>query len=361
MRILMLSPVIPWPANGGGLVRILEIVRGLSEGSEITFIAPVPSARMQDFRDFERRIQATVIGVAISPLAVRTRRIAALGSTRPFHTAATDFPAVRRTVMRVLATTRFDVIYAHFLTALRYLPDRVDVPVLVDSQNVDREYWTRKAANAMQPVRAYFEWNLAKTIRFEESQLGRLTGYVCVSRRDAELTRAYAQPPVEKFIVAPNGFNADDEAPAALEVIDRKFTIGFMGSLDLAINRNAALRIGHEIRPLVAARMNHKTDIQWLMIGRNPPRKVLGMEKDWPDVRVPGTVPDVRPLLNAVDVFVAPLAEGGGTKLRIVEAMGAGLPIVGSPKALQGIEGLIEGEHALMAETNEQFADAIIR
>ena len=92
------------------------------------------------------------------------------------------------------------------------------------------------------------------------------------------------------------------------------------------------------------------------MIGRNPPASIQNLARKDPLVSVTGTVNDVQPYLEEVDILVLPLEEGAGTKLRVLEAMAVGLPVIGSYLALRGIDGIVPGIHALIASNDNSFA-----
>ena len=131
-----------------------------------------------------------------------------------------------------------------------------------------------------------------------------------------------------------------------------------MGSFDVQINRDAVLYIYNNILPRVKKRLPEFIVILTLL-GRNPTEKIRVLAEKDTNVVVPGTVSDVVPYLNKFDIFLAPLIGGAGTKLRIFEAMSIKLAIVASKDAIQGIDGLLDGENIIVANSTDEYSEAV--
>lgn len=358
----MISPNLPWPPSSGSDVRILHLLRGLSRHYQVTFLSSAASYCPEAIDEVQRATSERAICVNVPRPLVRLKRFTSLLSPRPYHVAYFTHSKTRRIVSELLRKERFSLIYANYIYSLAAIPNGTKVPIVVDQQNVDREMWERKIRAQRNSVsRLYCKLNLSKTIRYENASLCRIEGYVSVSERDRQLTRMYAATAVKHFFVAPNGVDTEFYAPKPTrELHDTSLpvTIGFMGSMDLAINITGAVTLVEEILPLIRRQFPSR-QVRGLIIGRNPSLRVRNLAKQDPLVQVTGTVEDVRPFLHEVDIFAAPLHEGGGTKLRILEAMSCGLPVVGSEMALQGIEGFQDGLNARLALTASNFVDVI--
>ncbi len=363
MRILMLSPVVPWPLSaGGGHVRIFHILRGLSNCFATTFVAPTTDTDESVSRILTEATGARIVLVKVARHNPRLNRLASLVSLMPYHVSHYFYPEMLRTIENLINTEDFALTYLHFMYPMAYLPPTITTPLVVDQQNVDREYWQRKIDAEKNPsLRLLLRWNLSKVIRYEQRVLRRISAYVSVSERDKHFTEKYARPFVPYFFVAPNGVDLCYFRASGYEkeTQPRTITLGFMGSMNLVSNTRAAVILVEEILPLVRSRVPSQT-IRCLLIGRNPSSKVLSLARTNSEVTVTGTVPDVRPYLNQVDIFVVPLSEGAGSKLRVLEAMASGIAIVGSAIALQGIDGVRNFENARAAHSPTQFAEAIV-
>ena len=170
-----------------------------------------------------------------------------------------------------------------------------------------------------------------------------LAAVVVRTEQDAELLRA--QVPGAHVTVVPNGVDPGPgpAAPAGGSVL------AFLGSYDAEANVDAAERLVHEVLPLLPrARV--------LLIGRDPSARVLALAG--PRVEVTGTVQDVALALGRAAVFVAPITRGVGVRNKVLEAMAAGLPVVATPLALQGIG---ESAGVVAATTPEALAEAALR
>ncbi|RPJ77522.1 MAG: glycosyltransferase [Alphaproteobacteria bacterium] len=353
MNMLMLSPIYPFPANTGALVRIANIHEGLCRYHDVTLVCPGRDV----YDDFSKN------KIIVIPTRRHTwfHKASALFSDKPYHQNLYFEPLMMEKMRTLVAAEKFDLIYAHFIYTLPYLLDVKSIPIIVDQQNVDREYWTRKANSptASLFMRIFASINTQKTIAFEKKMLKNITGYISVSSEDCQSTKKYAQKKVRHFLVAPNGVDTNHYRPGNYAETPGKLVLGFLGSLDLFINYSAAERLCCRILPLVRSLLPDFA-ISVLLIGRNPPALIRNLTQKDVSISVTGTVDDVYPYLATVDVLVLPLEEGAGTKLRVLEAMAAGLPIVGSRLAFNGIDGLSDGIHVLYALDDNSFTSQIV-
>jgi len=277
----------------------------------------------------------------------------------PYHAQLYRSSVVAAAVAEQLRRDNIDLIYCHFLYSAQYLPRSVGVPVCVDPHNVDREYWSSKVAAARGLRRLVTVLNRNRVCRYERKLLDRFQAYVCVSNDDRRITQEYASPPVPHVLTAPNGVDARAFAPAAKPPPDATtpLTLGFLGSLDVPMNVASVRRFYGQVWPhLCQALAPRQTRL--LLIGRNPDPSLIRLTRGDPGVVYSGTVPDVRPWLAQLDIFVAPLVEGAGTKLKTLEAMAMGLPVVGTPLAFLGLGGE-SGRHFHCAGDDRAFVAAI--
>ena len=354
LRMLMLAPALPWPGTTGGLVRIAALTRQMARHFDVTFLSPrAPGQRLPG--DLDVRFVCPEVRESI----VVRRAVALLAPSRPFHVARYAHAEVRHAIRRELSEQRYDLVYGHFIYCLDDLP-ATNVPVVIDQQNVDREYWRNKADLSRFPVSAIAKWNARKTIAFENRHLSRIWGYVSVSDEDRERTRAYADRQVTHFWVAPNGVDTRRFAPAETPPrTGRELTLGYLGSMDLQMNVDAVVRFITRQLPRIRRALDGTT-VKFLVIGSNPSSTVRKLADATAGVTLSGTVPDVVPWLQAVDILVCPLRIGAGTKLKVAEAMSCGLPVVGFPLAFAGLPGR-SGEHFVRTDNDDGFVDAVCR
>lgn len=350
--MLMVSPASPWPATTGGLVRIEGILRQMARHFDLTFVAP-RRADQEIPRDLDARIIAPPLG---DPGRLRTIA-AAVDPRRPYHAARYANARIASLVRRELATGAYDCLYSHFIYGVQYVR-RAAVPVIVDQQNVDREYWRSKARHSPRPLRWYAAWNTRRTVRYESRVLPDIWAYVSVSDDDRRETRRYAAPPVPHFWVAPNGvdtarFTPDRPAEASSSMI----TLGYLGSMDLEMNVEAVERFTSTLLPRIRAALPG-LECRFVVIGRRPAASLQAIARRTPGMTLSGTVDDVVPWLRRLDVLVSPLRIGAGTKLKVAEAMSCALPVVGSALAFAGLPGQ-SGRDYVQADDDDGFVDAV--
>lgn len=359
MKILMLSPVWPLPATTGGLVRINRIFSGLAHTNDVLFISP--GGKMRARRG--RKILVETRSSSLRQPTVWRKLLSWIFSLYPYHTAFYWDGWMKAAIDEALSTEDFSCVYCHFIHTLPYVAG-MRVPVVLDQQNVDRLLWRNRIRCSHNLfVRLFSLVNLYKTVLFENRYLRFVRAVVSVSERDKVQTQEFITEPTKCFIVAPNGASLD--FPKSLlygkgkKKKNNNITIGFMGSLDLELNRRAAQLLASEIFPALKKEIP-ECELRLLLIGRNPSPDIVKHSLRTPEIVVTGTVPDVRPYLSKVDIFVLPLRGGGGTKLRIFEAMAMQLPVIASPDAVYGIDGLSDGLNFLMASTTNEFCKGII-
>ena len=352
--MLMLSPEAPWPATTGGLGRIGGLLNHLATHCDVTFIAPRrPDQRPPD----DPRIRFICPEVP-AERALR-RALALLDPSRPLHVAFYTRRVVADLVRQELAERRYDVVYSHFLYHLGYL-GFTRVPVVVDTQNVDRVYWQNKADNSPFPVNLFAAWNTRKTIAYETRHLRRIWGYVSVSEEDREQTRQYASPTVKHFWVASNGVDTRRFVPGAEHSpATGTVTLGYLGSMDLQMNVEAVQRFSTALLPQIRQALPD-FDIRFVAIGREPTPAIQALANATPGMSLSGTLPDVVPWLQKLDILVCPLRIGAGTKLKVAEAMSCALPVVGTSLAFAGLAG-DSGTHYVKADTDDAFVAAVCR
>jgi hypothetical protein len=189
--------------------------------------------------------------------------------------------------------------------------------------------------------------------KFERETCAQFDGVVGVSPEDCDIMRrTFALTNVLGDV--PTG--VDCEAYAAAPAAGRRaHSLVFLGSMDWMPNMDAVEFFTREIWANVRAQFPAAT---FTIVGRNPPPKVRELEKQFPGVRVTGTVEDVKPFLNEAAAMVVPLRVGGGTRIKIFEGMATAIPVVSTRIGAEGLP-VAHGENILLADTPKTFAAAI--
>lgn len=346
--VLVVAPRFPLPLESGTQLRVYHTLAALAEHFDVTLVALV-----QDGEGADRVDDVEALGVDVHTVAhSRSKRATLLryGLTRrPYRTVKFATEPFHETVTDVLATEPFDLAWVHFLTTLPILPPDVDVPVVLDQHNADVRYW-ESFGDGSPGERAFALVNRLKLRRLREQWADRLGAVLSVSDADAAATRQWADCPVW---TVPNGVDLDRFSPSQSAAAAGPRVV-FVGSLDVRMNVEAVEWFVDEAWP--AVRADHP-DATFHVVGRNPTRAVRDLDSR-DGVCVVGGVADVVPHYDDAAVAIAPFRLGGGTKLKVLEALAMERPLVATPTGVTGID-VEDGTHALVRERTDAFAGAV--
>lgn len=359
MRILILSPYLPWPLTGGNTIRIFGILKELSErGHEIYLLAghegAVPSAG-NPLATLCRKVELyrpPASSYRAHPLVAGAR---ALFSPFPYVTAKYGSAEVRRTIRTLLEKQPFDLILANFA----FLADSVPLqfarstPVVLDEHESEGLLWRQYLRQGNLAMRGFALINLLKLTWFQKRIAARIAAILCASDRETEFARSFIPQSVGLWTV-PNGIDADSYR-SLLAVPRDTPAIILCGVIGVYRNQQAALWFGQRVFPRVQEKI---PNAELWIVGAGPTQEVRALESNH-GIHVTGTVEDVRPYYQKAAVSVAPYRFGEGTKLKVLEAMASGVPVVGTPIGCQGIE-VVDGEHVLIADAEEEFGNRVI-
>lgn len=378
MRSLFCAPRWPLrPGHSGGEIRDLHLVRFLAGRGPLEFFAledpgPVPAGRDDPLRAEVAAVRSPATMPAgtrraepfahklVDRLARRLRRARLPAPGRRFHLDA-----------EILQTqARFGLLPA-LDAALRSSPDFLFVspqtnPVatmlrgdggtrrVLCTFDVERDRMASLAAAAQGLARLAQAQEARRAERFERANLAAFDGVVAVSATDrARFLEAYGLDP-DRVVAVENGVDPDYFA-AAPRPAGGPPAILFVGHLRYAPNADGARRLLRNVMPLVRASL---PEARVTVVGDGPPEDVAALH-DGARTIVTGRVPDVRPYLAAAGVACYPLVSGSGTKFKVVEALAAGVPVVASPVAAEGIEAE-PGVHLRVGATDREIADAVV-
>jgi glycosyltransferase involved in cell wall biosynthesis len=354
-RLLFISPRFLFPTHSGGAIRTAQILRGMKgRRFHIKLLSPGSKELERAHRDELSEVadEWSLWPAINSEDRPRFSKLHHLLSPLPL-TVAADRSREAAELVRKEFSTEPDVVVADFVHSAVLLPAEVVTPLVVFTHNCEAEIYERHAKNDPKSwMRLVWRNQAAKMIRFEREALKRATSVVAVSERDAQrFEQSYGVPRVQ-FI--PTGVDLERfrwEEPKGLK------RIVFTGSMDSAANIDGVEWLLDEIWPRVQERV---PEARMIIVGKSPPgslvRKALGVK----GAELTGRVPDIVPYLAGADAFVIPLRVGGGTRMKVYEAMAAGVPVVSTSIGVEGL-GLEAERHFLAADTSEAFAEAVIR
>jgi glycosyltransferase involved in cell wall biosynthesis len=255
-------------------------------------------------------------------------------------------------LVAALCAEQFDLIWAQRISCIQMLPPGMKTRVIVDLDDLEHRSLAGKLRHApkIHHMTALYWLEFLKLRRFERS-LHKLPYEFCVcSETDRQLL-----PPETKTWVIPNGIDIPVRAAAPQTTI-RKPSLVFVGTMSYAPNVDAVLCFVREVLPLIREKV---PKVQFLIVGRDPTSAVKDLH-DGISVIVTGTVPDVSEFLFAATAFVAPIRFGGGTRIKILEAMAYAKAIVSTGIGAEGLQ-VRSGQHLLIADAPKDFASACVR
>lgn len=359
MHILWIKTEFLHPVDKGGRIRTYQMLRALRRDHRVTYLtlddgtaAPDAEERAREYADAVVRVPfaATVKGSAGFYLDL-LRNVA---SPLPYAVAKYASEALRERVREICAQEDIDIVVCDFLFPSLNVPDDLQAPVVLFQHNVEAKIWERHAAVAAHPIkRTYMRQQWRRMLRHERAECRRFDHVVAVSPQDAEIfMRDFALPGVSHV---PTGVDTDFFRPSGENVRNPRELV-FTGSMDWMPNADAIHWFAQEILPRIRTRI---PDVSLTVVGRNPPASVRELSDTGVGVTVTGSVPDVRPYLERAAVFVVPIRIGGGTRLKIFEAMGMELPVVSTTVGAEGLP-VRPGVDILIADEPQAFADAVV-
>lgn len=359
MHILWLKTELLHPVDKGGRIRTYNMLRALKRRHRITYLTLDNGGAAPDAAERATEYCHDLIRVPFREAARRSPRFwlelaRNVVSSLPYAVAKYRSAAMRREVERLVDKGGVDLLVCDFLFPSQNVPDGLPCATVLFQHNVEAMIWRRHAEVRTKPLaRAYFREQWRRMERFEREECRRFDRVIAVSRDDADvLAREYG---VADVADVPTGVDTDyfrSSGTVAQEPRDLVFT----GSMDWMPNEDGILWFVDEILPRIHAKA---PDVTLTVVGRNPPPRISALAGRDARLRVTGTVPDVRPYLERAAVFVVPLRVGGGTRLKIYEALAMERALVTTTIGAEGLP-IEPGKHALVADSPAAFADAVL-
>lgn len=357
--LLFLSHRLPYPPHNGAALRTYNVLRLLARDFDITALCfdrfDAATARL-DQADRVRALEA--FGrVEVYPIPQERSRLRLLGdhlrsvvTGRPYTWYVHESAPYLQRVSALLREHRWDIVHLDSLDLLRVVPLLGGETIVCTHHNAEAALLRRRAAAEPVLRRWYMRWQANRLERAEAQCLGRFALNIVVSDDDATLMRGVA--PLARVAVVPNGVDTDFFRPTDAPVRD----CVFVGGTSWFPNRDALLWCVDEILPRLRARVPDAT-VTWVGRVTEAERARLA---DVPGLTLTGYVEDIRPFVARAACFIAPLRVGGGTRLKLLDALAMGKAIVSTRIGAEGL-GARDGEEMLLADDADAFADAVHR
>lgn len=364
MKIVYVTQIVPFPPHGGVLQRGFNLLRELGRRHSVHLIAfhhpdelPYGDALNKSLEELGR-FCAQVEYLPLWPKRSVLHKLAAFAMAtaypKPFSVLA---HRSRRLSDRLSQLTsggdRPDVVHLDTIALSPYLDDCGSVPVVLAHHNIESQLMERRAQVESSALARWYVGQQARRLRaFEASESRRFPVNVMVSDADASLLRTICHD--VRTAVIPNGVDTEyfvprreEEGPAVI----------YTGGMNMFANRDAVDWFLDSIWPRVRQDI---PNARFLAVGQRPTARLLEAAASDSQIEAPGFVPDVRPWVARAAVYIVPLRVGGGTRLKMVDAMAQGKAIVATTVGAEGIHGE-DGRHFVLADDPARFAAEVVR
>lgn len=358
MKVLLLSPWFPWPPHDGARIRIYETVRYLSRHHQVTLLANVAHAdevaQASVLKDLCERVETTVLSYKTWKVVQRLLRGIVYAS--PFVQSAYYDAKLAARLWALSTQERYDIVQIELSYAARYaraINPRCGAKHVLSMHNVESIRYERELRLALRHDRRLATlWDHLFFRRWEEHAVRQFDGVVTVSDLEQRWVRCHA-PRTASAMVA-NGVDTSYYCASPSAHSETPPVLVFTGAMHYPPNIDAVLWFSEQIFPLLRQRIPRLT---FMIVGRNPAPSVRALGH-CPSVVVTGEVDDVRPYIAKALALVVPLRAGGGTRLKILQAMAMQCPVISTSLGAEGLD-TTPGENILLAEDAEQFGQHI--
>ena len=361
LHVVVVDEELPYPPTSGKRIRTLNLTLRLARRHHVAYICHrnADAAEARAAAEFLISHGISVRTVYWTPprksgLAFYARLAANLLSPLPYSAATHNSPALRRALRDHAATHPVDLWHCEWTPYAQAVRGLGVARRLVVAHNVESVIWQRYFENESHPLRRWYigqQWR--KYVRFERRVMGEVDQVVAVSGLDAErLQRDFGAGQVD---VVENGVDPAYFRPQPIRREPGRLL--FLGSLDWRPNLDGVGLLLERVFPAVRAAA---PSARLSIVGRNPPEWLRKTAAAVPGVELHADLPDVRPELARCGLMVVPLRIGGGSRLKILEALATNTPVVSTRVGAEGLE-LEDGRHLSIAEGIDDLPGAILR
>jgi polysaccharide biosynthesis protein PslH len=357
MRILWVKAGGLVPPDTGGKIRSYNILRQLARRHSVSFFS-FYAAHANDQHPSLRSLFDKVVCVPLPMPAPKSGKeflnyLQYAFSLESYSAMKLCRAPVRPALRALLSEKEVDVIVCDFLFAAPAIPWDTPCPKVLFAHNVEAMIWRRQYEVARNPLWRAISWREWKTMkRAERAYLKKADHVIAVSETDARMFSEFLEG--SKITVIPTG--VDTEFFQARPGEEDPSSLVFTGSMDWLPNEDGIFYFAEQILPRIRQQI---PAVRLWVVGRKPSRRLQKLSREQPHITVTNWVKDVRPYLARGTACIVPLRIGGGTRLKIFEAMAMGKAVISTTL---GAEGLPVGnrENILIADSEEDFSRACI-
>ncbi len=360
MKILFISHFLPYPAVDGASLRNFNLLKWLARSNEtylLTFTqrdrhatAEQTRAAVDALGEFCTSVEILPVHSDGSRLKYYSMHLRSLASGEPYSVTRFRSPEMNVAIKRAVQNFAPDVAHFDTLAVAQYRDGVGATPTVLNHHNIESILIRRRAEQEPDPAMAkYLRLQAARLLAYEKSCLSKFDVQVTVSEKDRSSLRELSA--AARIETVPNGVDGEYFSPPDEPPTDNP-NITFVGSMGWHPNRDGVCWFLKDVWPSLTRSV---PKIEADFVGAHPPEELLRACDSDRRLRVAGFVDDVRPWLRRAGVFVVPLRVGGGTRLKILDAMASGLPVVSSEVGAEGLD-FQNGSEIVVVDGAESFA-----
>lgn len=358
MKILLLTQVLPYPPDSGPKVKTWNVLKYLTQHHEVTLVSFVRGDQSAEVKHLQQYCRAVhTVPMERNVLLDGQAMIRSLLNGQPWMMVRDDRAAMCQLVDRLAAANNFDVAHADQLNMAQYAARVPGARKILDAHNalwlLYQRLWQTMGSGPK-------KWLLGRDWRLLKQYEGRLCrefdAVLAVSEEDkAALHEAIGPGSKVEITIIPIAVDTDEVAPVTRQ--PGADHILHIGTMYWPPNVDGILWFIRQVYPHIRAR---RPQTIFDVVGARPPQEILDLSGNGTGINVTGYVPDPAPYRQQAGLMVVPLRAGGGMRVKILEALAQGLPIVSTTLGCEGIA-VTHGQNILIADTPHEFAQAVLR
>jgi glycosyltransferase involved in cell wall biosynthesis len=356
LRILWVKANKILPVHSGGNIRSYHILRQLASRHELSFFSyyngvPDPEYEEELARQFPGAVCLCTGKRGSNRFSRGLDYLARLAMPAPYAVSRFESVQVQERLDAWFEKKLYDVAVCDFLDAAVNFPSALAIPTVLFQHNVESEIWRRYALTGRRLVRRFlYRVELEKMLNYERGAVRRFHHIVAVSEHDRRLMSEWTDS--ARITVVPTGVDLQQYRPGMASAVSEPLVL-FVGAMDWEPNIDAVEYFCREIWPAIQAQVPAS---RFRIVGRDPVHRVRKLASS--SVEVTGTVASVVDHLRQSAVVVVPLRVGGGTRLKLYEAMAAGKAVVSTTVGAEGLD-VHHDQDILLADDPRAFATAV--
>ena len=354
-KLLFITPELPYPAQSGGKVKSLKLLQALAERYQVTLACPLKLDDASYVEEFHAISPCSnhlhdAVNVPRSPGNLIRSYLRGI----PLNVHRTHSQRLQAEIAAVAG--EHDVVFLDHYEVFPYLPQKYAGLTVYHAHNAYFKMWERYAqlpGNPAMRLAAYFE---AKRVRDYEGSVARLTELTFAAPNDALELKLLGVADDKIHHTFHLGDDEQLELPD-LRHADTVKKLMYVGFLGWEPNAQGLLWFIEQVWPQLVQR---HPDLRFDIVGKNPDQRLQAAAASWEGISLQGFVPDLQDIYRDSRVSVAPLLFGSGMKVKVLDAMARGMPIVTTSVGAEGID-MESGKHLLVADTPDDMANEVDR